>query len=231
MINALQLTTPDVGSVSRSMLGVLAVVAVAVASGFSVGRDLGRRRGGDRRRDSPAGQPRRTGAARHRGVAANGCRRAPWCTDRVLQRGIHRRRRGVLLRGRHAVGAGKQCGLGRCCDRCTARDLAAGCALCDRGGVVYGADGGRRLRAGGTDRRVAAPALAGAARRADTRPPRTGRRCPPRRRRPRGLRGRRPIHVAAGSVRRQRRDATPAGVSRRLPVARANHRDARCLAR
>lgn len=34
MINALQLTTPDVGSVSRSMLGVLAVVAVAVASGF-----------------------------------------------------------------------------------------------------------------------------------------------------------------------------------------------------
>ena len=33
MINALQLTTPDVGAVSRSMLGVLAVVAVAVASG------------------------------------------------------------------------------------------------------------------------------------------------------------------------------------------------------
>ncbi len=32
-MNALQLTTPDVGSVSRSMLGVLAVVAVAVASG------------------------------------------------------------------------------------------------------------------------------------------------------------------------------------------------------
>jgi uncharacterized membrane protein YccC len=33
VINALQLTTPDVGAVSRSMLGVLAVVAVAVASG------------------------------------------------------------------------------------------------------------------------------------------------------------------------------------------------------
>lgn len=33
MINALQLTTPDAGAVSRSMLGVLAVVAVAVASG------------------------------------------------------------------------------------------------------------------------------------------------------------------------------------------------------
>jgi uncharacterized membrane protein YccC len=33
VINALQRTTPDVGAVSRSMLGVLAVVAVAVASG------------------------------------------------------------------------------------------------------------------------------------------------------------------------------------------------------
>jgi hypothetical protein len=33
VINALQLTTPDVGAVSRSMLGVLAVVAGAVASG------------------------------------------------------------------------------------------------------------------------------------------------------------------------------------------------------
>ncbi len=33
VINALQLTTPDVGAVSRSMLGVLAVVAVAMASG------------------------------------------------------------------------------------------------------------------------------------------------------------------------------------------------------
>jgi uncharacterized membrane protein YccC len=33
VFNALQLTTPDVGAVSRSMLGVLAVVAVAVASG------------------------------------------------------------------------------------------------------------------------------------------------------------------------------------------------------
>ena len=33
MFYALQLTTPDVGAVSRSMLGVLAVVAVAVASG------------------------------------------------------------------------------------------------------------------------------------------------------------------------------------------------------
>jgi len=33
VINALQPTTPDVGAVSRSMLGVLAVVAVAVASG------------------------------------------------------------------------------------------------------------------------------------------------------------------------------------------------------
>jgi len=33
VFNALQLTTPDVGAVARSMLGVLAVVAVAVASG------------------------------------------------------------------------------------------------------------------------------------------------------------------------------------------------------
>src|SRR5882757_1009931 len=33
VINAMQLTTPDAGAVSRSMLGVLAVVAVAVASG------------------------------------------------------------------------------------------------------------------------------------------------------------------------------------------------------
>ena len=33
VVNALQLTTPDIGAVSRSMLGVLAVVAVAVASG------------------------------------------------------------------------------------------------------------------------------------------------------------------------------------------------------
>ena len=134
-IDALRPTTPDVGAVARSLLGVLAMAAVALASASPSAAvwALGRR--GDRRRDRDAGQPRRTGAGGHRGVAADGRRRVPRRVDRVLQRGVHRRRRGLVLRGRHAVGAWQQAGPGRGRERCAVGDLAAGCAFADRGGV------------------------------------------------------------------------------------------------
>jgi len=88
MIDALRVTTPDVGVVARSLLGVLAMAAGRDGVGFSVGCGVGGRRCGDRGRDCDAGQPRRAGADGHHCVAADGGRRVPRRVDRVAQCGF-----------------------------------------------------------------------------------------------------------------------------------------------
>ncbi len=113
MIDALRLTTPDVGAVARSMLGVLAMAAVALASA------------------SPSAAVWAAGAAAIAGAIAmqdSPAGRVPLVIVVSLQMGavvflgaltasynvvFLCRRRGVVLCGGHAVGAGQQTGPGR----------------------------------------------------------------------------------------------------------------------
>ncbi|MBW8711909.1 MAG: hypothetical protein JF631_12915 [Mycobacterium sp.] len=94
VIDSLRLTTPDVGAVSRSLLGVLAMTAVALASASPSAAvwaaSAAAIAGAIAMQDSPAG-------------------RVPL----VIAVSLQRHRRGVVLCRRHAVGARQQTGPGR----------------------------------------------------------------------------------------------------------------------